>query len=213
MRSSTGVDLLAIRAGFRYVIEAWLPFAVAIFGAWAVGWIRADGLLLWPAIIGVCAGGFLVQFNVASLPGSESYRFTVAFALLQRSVVVTMICIVALLLDRVPNDFLLTSVYFGVLMFLLTTVGTIIVIWLAMLPRFRRAPLKIAIVAVTESSVSFARQIKNQRFLALELVGFMEDRTPDRIPDHSPDPIVCRMDEGRKYLEKNPVDHVLISLP
>ena len=207
------MDLLAIRSGFRYVIEAWLPFLVAIFSAWAVGWIRPDGLLIWPAIIGICAGGFLVQFDVALLPGSESYRFTVAVTLLQRSVMATLVCIVALLLDRVPNDFLLTAVNFGVLMFLLTTIGTIVTIWVAMLTRFRRLPLKIAIVAVTESSISFARQIKQQQFLALEMVGFMEDRTPDRIPDHSPDSIVCRMDQARQYLEKHPVDHVLISLP
>ena len=65
----------------------------------------------------------------------------------------------------------------------------------------------------TFECISFAHQIRDQRFLALEMVGFMEDRTPDRIPDHSPNPIVCRMDQARLYLQKNPVDHVLISLP
>ena len=46
-----------------------------------------------------------------------------------------------------------------------------------------------------------------------EFVNYFEDRSPDRIPDHAPFPIMCRIDKVAAYVHDHELHHVLVSLP
>jgi putative colanic acid biosynthesis UDP-glucose lipid carrier transferase len=83
----------------------------------------------------------------------------------------------------------------------------------SVLPIFRRPSEKVAIAAITDSSVAFARGFKDQRFLAIDFLGFFEDRLPDRLPAHEPFPILSRIDEIATFITNHEVGHVLVSLP
>ncbi len=213
MRATSGADLLAIRSSFRYMIETVLPISMAVVCTWLAGWFTDPQISIWPAIMAVITAGFIVRFDVNLIQHAASYRLAITYALLLRSAAVGFICLVSLWVDGVRGALLQSVVVFTLLTFFTTTIGTVSIVWLSLRPKFRRPYMKLAIVAVTEASVAFAKQLEKQPFLALKFIGYIEDRSADRIPDHAPYPILCRMNQVKAYYDKNPIDHVLISLP
>lgn len=213
MRATSGADLLAIRSSFRYLIETVLPIASAVFCTWQVGWFTAYQISLWPPIVAILTTGTIVRFDVNLIQHAVSYRLKIAYALLLRSTAAGLICFVALLIDGVRGSLIQSVFEYSILILVTTTLGTILLVWLALHPKFRRPYMKVAIVAVTAASVDFAKQLEKQPLLALKFIGFVEDRASDRIPDHAPYPILCRMNQVTELYAKSPIDHVLISLP
>jgi putative colanic acid biosysnthesis UDP-glucose lipid carrier transferase len=213
VKAATKTNVLVIRSGFIYLIQTGIPFFAAIFSTWRAGWFDPSVVSLWPGMVAVLAGGFLVRFDVSALQRAMSYKFLVINTLAVRSAMAGFIGFVALMLDGVRGKFLETALTYALLMFVITTVATVVVIAVSLLRRFRRTPMKLTIVAVTESSVAFVRQLQSHPYLALEFVGFFEDREAHRLPDHSPYKVLCGLPQAKDYLNEHPVHHVLISFP
>ena len=54
------------------------------------------------------------------------------------------------------------------------SVLTIVFIEISILKIFKRKPIKLAIAAVTSSSIAFARSLTAQKFLAIDFLGFFK---------------------------------------
>jgi putative colanic acid biosysnthesis UDP-glucose lipid carrier transferase len=206
-------DLLVIRSSFRFAITSVVPFVSALFCVWITGWFAQASLSPWPAIVSVAAGALLVRFNVSNVASIVAYPFTVINTLASRSIAAGFVTFLALWLDGVRGTQLQAPVSFALNMWLITSVLSTALISLSLHKRFRRPSLKIAAIGVTEASIAFAHKLANQPYLALDFVGYVEDRGPERIPDHSPFPILCRIDGVKNYLSTNVVHHMVVSLP
>jgi putative colanic acid biosysnthesis UDP-glucose lipid carrier transferase len=213
MQLRDGSDLLTIRIGFRYLIEGLLPIGVAWTLASTIGWFTVTEQTIWPTLIAIVAASLLVRFDLQQLIQMHHYRFAVVVSLFSRAVILALVCTIAFFIDGSVIRQLSAIALFSLGQWCAVSFLTIVLIEIAMLPGLRRPNQKLAIVAVTDSSVAFARRLPNQRFVALEFVSYFEDRSPERIPDHTPFPIMCRIDEVSAYVHNHELHHVLVSLP
>jgi putative colanic acid biosynthesis UDP-glucose lipid carrier transferase len=154
-----------------------------------------------------------VRFDIHVLAKVKRFRFTVLSDLLGRTLVIYFLINVIFAIDGSLDDRWKEVVYYATSLWILSSILTIIFIEISILSIFKRKPVKVAIAAVTNSSVAFARDLGAQKFLAIELVGFFEDRTQDRIPDYSPFKVLSRIDAIAKFITEQQVDHVLVSMP
>lgn len=213
MTATIKKNKLAIGDGFTFFVEICVPFLAAIFCAWFTGWFNPLELSYWPGLVAVLTGGFLVRFDTDSLQRAISYRFLVVNTLGLRSLMAGFVSMVALIVDGFGAESVQLALKYSLLLFLVASTGSILTISIALLPRFRRTPIKIAIVGVTEAGIAFAKQLQNHPYLALQFVGYIEDRGADRVPDHAPYPVLCRGSEAKDYVAKHHIQHILVSFP
>lgn len=212
---TTGIkkNKLAIDDGFSFLVEVCIPFLAAIFSAWYTDWFNPLKLTYWPGLVAVLAGAFLVRFDVEALQRAISYRFLVVNTLGLRALMAGFVGMVALIVDGFGTASFQLALSYSVLLFLVTSTSSILAIAIALLPRFRRPPIKIAIVGVTEAGIAFAKQLQDHPYLALQFVGYIEDRSADRIPNHSPYPVLCRGNDAKDYVANHHIQHILVSFP
>lgn len=213
MRNSAGSDFLAIRRPFRYLIQLGIPAIVAPALALSLGWFNRTAQIAWPALIVVAIALIWVRFDLHQLVASQKYRLAVFSTLFNRTLALGILACLVFALDGSLVNELYKIFLFALLLWLLSSIFTIALIELSILPFFKRKAELLAIAAVTESSIAFAKGLDSQRFLAVNFLGFFEDRVPDRLPDHSPFPILCRIDEISNFISENETHHVLVSLP
>lgn len=154
-----------------------------------------------------------VRFDIHKLAKIKRYRFVVFSDLFSRTLVTYFLINVIFAMDGTLDDKWRQAIYYAVALWMLSSILTIAFIEISTLPAFKRKPVKVAIAAVTNSSVVFARGLSEQRFLAIEFLGFFEDRTADRIPDYAPFKILARIDAIADFITGQEIDHVLVSLP
>jgi putative colanic acid biosynthesis UDP-glucose lipid carrier transferase len=159
------------------------------------------------------AGGKLMKVEVSGITNPQTFQFAVIQKLVFRALVVWLLAIATLWLDGARDEQLFSALSFAVNLWLVVSLLVTATIWISLQPRFRRHSAKVAVVGVTAAGIAFAQRLQNQPNLAMEFVGFIDDRRPDRLPDHAPFPILCRADEVKQYLMQNPVEHVMLSLP
>ncbi len=82
----------------------------------------------------------------------------------------------------------------------------------SLLPRVRARPWRVAIVGVTETSLSFARTLREDPFVSAEFVGFFEDRRQDRLPAELDEPLLGNIAQMRQCLDALQVEEVFIAL-
>lgn len=60
--------------------------------------------------------------------------------------------------------------------------GSVAAVWLALRPGFRKRPARVVIVGVTAASLEFARTLRSDPLVAVEFLGFYDDRGRSRLP-------------------------------
>ena len=212
MQYASSSDFLAIRSPFRYIIQLFIPAFCSIYLSWLYGWFDGD-VALWPLLIVLTIAMVWIRFDIYKLAKVKRFRFVVLSDLFARAFVVFLLMNVVFAIDGTLDSRWKQILYFAISIWILCSILTIIFIQISMIKVFRRKPIKLAIAAVTNSSVAFAKNLKAQKFLAIDFLGFFEDRTDDRIPDYQPFKILSRIDGIASYITGQEVDHVLVSLP
>jgi putative colanic acid biosynthesis UDP-glucose lipid carrier transferase len=190
-----------------------VPAICSICLAWVFGWFDGMSTVAWPALIVVTMAMVWVRFDIQKLAKSKRYRFTVFSDLFNRTLVLFILAVVVFAIGGALATRWFQILWFATVLWVVGSILTIVLIEISLLQLFRRKPIKLAIAAVTSSSVAFARGLSEQRFLSVDFLGFFEDRTPDRIPDHGPFKVLARIDAIAAYITEHEVDHVLVSLP
>ncbi len=212
MQYTSGSDFLAIRSPFRYIIQLAVPAFCSIYLAWYYGWFDS-GTALWPVLIVLSTIMVLVRFDIYKLAKIRRFRFVVFSDLLGRTLVAYFLINVIFAIDGSLDVKWLQSIYFATFLWILSSILTIVFVEISILKLFKRKSIKLAVAAVTNSSVAFARNLEGQKFLAIDFLGFFEDRTDDRIPEYGAFKILARIDAVADYITNRKVDHVLVSLP
>lgn len=213
MQNNSGSDLLAIRRPFRYVIELGIPLLFAWAWARHVGWIDGRSVELWPGFVAAVFASFWVRLDLQMLVRQPDYYLPAVNTLFNRAFAVGVVGTLAFALDGTWAEHWRELLIFVVGVWLCVLIGSIAFIEIAVISIFRRSSKRLAIAAITETSVAFAHSLSHQRFLALRFEGFFEDRTPERLPDFAPFPVLCRLDALEDYLAHHEMHHVLVSLP
>jgi putative colanic acid biosysnthesis UDP-glucose lipid carrier transferase len=78
--------------------------------------------------------------------------------------------------------------------------------------KLRKKPMRILIVGIAEHSVEYLQRIRNDPWLAVDVRGFVEDRTPDRLCLHN-ETILGRLADTGKIVQENDIQMVYIALP
>ena len=206
-------DFLAIRSPFRYLIQLVVPAFCSIYLSWFYCWFDSGSKVLWPVLIVLTMTMVWVRFDIHKLVKIQRFRFAVFSDLLNRTLVVYFLINVIFAIDGSLDARWKQVLYYATFLWILSSILTILFIEISILDVFKRKPIKVAIAAVTSSSVAFARNLASQKFLAIEFLGFFEDRTEDRIPDYSPFKVLSRIDAIANFITDHEVDHVLVSLP
>jgi putative colanic acid biosysnthesis UDP-glucose lipid carrier transferase len=206
-------DFLAIRSPFRYIIQLVIPTFCSIYLAWFHGWLDNGGTILWPVLIVLSMTIVWARFDIHKLTKVKRFRFVVFSDLLSRTLVIYLLTNVVFAIDGSLAGKWKQILYYVVFLWFFSSVLTVFFIEVAVLKVFKRKPIKVAIAAITLSSVAFTQSLASQKFLAIDFLGFFEDRTDDRIPNYSPFKILARIDAIADYMTGQEVDHVLVSLP
>jgi putative colanic acid biosynthesis UDP-glucose lipid carrier transferase len=190
-----------------------VPASCAIFLAWFYGWFDSGSRIQWPVLIVLTMTMAWVRFDIHKLVKIKRFRFAVFSDLLSSTLVVYFLTNVIFAIDGSLDSNWKQILYYAIFLWILTSILTILFIEISVLSIFKRKSIKVAIAAVTSSSVAFARNLASQKFLAIEFLGFFEDRTDDRIIDYSPFKVLSRIDVIANFITDHEVDHVLVSLP
>jgi putative colanic acid biosysnthesis UDP-glucose lipid carrier transferase len=167
----------------------------------------------WPGVGTILATIFLMSPNLAHLLKNNDYRLRTTSYFFNQSVVLLVFSAFLFLLDENYKIPWLDLICYSAIVFAATSIGTIAAIELSLHPTQRREPVRVAIAAITDSSLAFAHALKGQRFVSVDFVGFFEDRLPDRLPDYQPFEILGRFEVISDYVSEKKLSHVLVSLP
>jgi putative colanic acid biosysnthesis UDP-glucose lipid carrier transferase len=81
------------------------------------------------------------------------------------------------------------------------------------LVRLQGPPLRAVVVGMNEQGCSLADRLRAASDSGIELVGFFDDRTPDRHQDHGRHRLLGRLDEISAFAKANRVHLIYLSLP
>lgn len=213
MQKHLGSDFIAITRFFRFLINRVLPLSVVFVFEIYFNWIQWDQRVSWSAIILLIATIIFLNFDLQKLVSHSNYKFTLISSALNKSILLGVVVSFTFFIEGNLHTQYSHVLLLVVWVWILISILSIALIEIAFLKVFRRKPKKIAIAAITDSSVNFAHQLQNQKFLATEFIGFFEDRVAERLPNFEPFQIIGRIDEISSYLSTHSVDHVLVSLP
>jgi putative colanic acid biosysnthesis UDP-glucose lipid carrier transferase len=208
-----GSDLLAIRSYIRFLIEDIVTLLVPMGLVILLQWWRIETSHPWLVVISVLCAWRFVRFSVGTLPMLRGYSAQIFVSLLLRSMGLFGLLALAFQLEGQLSEHWQRVFAFTFLTGWSNAVLTYALVKLAMLPRMRRKPLRLVVVAVTEASAAFVDQLAHQPFLAVEFVGYIEDRPQHRLPVAINGPVLSRIDEMRDTVNHLKVDHILASLP
>ncbi|RYY80975.1 MAG: hypothetical protein EOO24_43015, partial [Comamonadaceae bacterium] len=79
--------------------------------------------------------------------------------------------------------------------------------------RLQGPPLRAVVVGMNEQGGSLADRLSLAHYTGVELLGFFDDRTPDRIHGRSRHRMLGRIQEIAEYVKKHNVQLVYLSLP
>jgi putative colanic acid biosynthesis UDP-glucose lipid carrier transferase len=212
LQNISGTDLLAVRRSFRALIERGLPFSVAWGLALSFDWIGLTSVYSWPGLVAALLSAAWVRFEPRLLMRANAYRLTLVSLLFNRSFAATTLAFLAFVINGNVQAEWRHIVMLGLGMWLGVSLLSIITIEVAMLAIFQKRPKRMAIAAITDASVAFARGLAAQRFLSVQFLGFFEDREASRLPDYAPYPVLARLDNMGHYLAEHTLDHILVSL-
>jgi Undecaprenyl-phosphate glucose phosphotransferase len=214
---ASDLDFLPINRLWRLIITLAIPGALALTLGFNFDWwtLSANGLVVlkWPGVLIMLGTVLLLRPNLAYLLKSNDYHLRTINYFFNQSVLLFGLGIVVFLLDQHSRIQWLNLFAYAWFSFLGVTLLSFMAIEMATHSSQRRRPIRIAIAAVTESSLTFAKDLMNQRFVNVDFVGFFEDRVPERLPDYRPFPVLGRFESISQEVANHKLQHVLVSLP
>lgn len=72
---------------------------------------------------------------------------------------------------------------------------------------------KALIAGANEIGLRIHQQFNENPYLGVKVVGFFDDRSPERLPEISPTPILGKLPDIAEYVKQHKVDHIYIALP
>lgn len=211
MYSQAHSELSAIRPGMMFFVTYLAPALATIIGCVA---IEADFNTL-SAILGVVVLFLLASGGVTT---DEALRHQnrlmyVAAAALTRAV--QMALVVALLLTAAGRTLssMQAGLVFGVVFASAMTTLSVIAIRVAVSGMLRAPARRVVFVAMTDASLELARSLEQDRYISVEIRGFFDDRSAERLPDAVDFPVIGRISDIGAQLANDPADHVFICLP
>jgi putative colanic acid biosysnthesis UDP-glucose lipid carrier transferase len=211
------LDFLPISRIWRIVIALIAPTVLLLSLGFAFGWLSIGpagvGASSWSGVAIILLGIGLMRPKLAYFLKSNDYRLRTIQYFVSGGVFLFVVALALFTLDASAVISIKSLISFSIAAAVGAAVLTIVCVELSTLPSQRRPAMRLAIAAITDSSLAFAKDLVHQRFVNVQFMGFFEDRVPERIPDHAPFPILARIDGIAEYLAEHPLDHILISLP
>ncbi len=217
MYLTSDLDFLPVNRLWRLIIQVALPATVTFFLGVCFEWVS---FFNWQAPVQIWSGAgtlliafFLLTPDLRFLLKSNNYILRALNFFLSRCFVLFICSVFLFLIDEKQAIPWFDLFVFALSLFLLTSLGTVIAVELSLLPGQKRRPVRIAIAAITDSSLAFAKQLNGQRFVNVNFIGFFEDRLPDRLPAYEPFRVLGRFETISKVVSEENLRHVLVSLP
>lgn len=217
MYLTSSLDFLPLSRFIRLLIVWCLPISISLSAALWLGWLDWESYRLvvisWPGLLAVLATIGLLRADLPQLIKTNQYMLPLVGFYLNRTIWVVGVSILCFLLTpQLPIPWSYVFAY-GLTLVVVCGIGSIALVEIGMSKRLRRRPSNLAIAAITDSSVAFARSLPSQRFVNIRFVGFFEDRDPTRLPEYSDLPVLGRLDGIDSYLSQHALDHIIVSLP
>lgn len=86
-------------------------------------------------------------------------------------------------------------------------------IWFALRYFRRRNGVSVLLVAINVASIELARRLRDDPWLAVNVCGFLEDRTPDRVEQCDDFARLGRFEDAAEVVKQMRIDRVYLSLP
>lgn len=206
-------NCLAIRAYFQQIIQVILPCLISAACLYAVNGFGLN-LAMWPMLMLFIVSSYLLSYPLKRLLQLSDLGLDLLIHFSLRTIVLSLVLTAVLLIESSVETFpiewaaLFISLIFGV-----GYLVTFFSIKICLRRPFRRHNQTMAIVGVTPQSIEMANQIQQHPYLAVEIVGFFESRMAQRLPEFKNFDRLASMEQISQYVQKNPLDHVMISLP
>ena len=217
MYLNSTTDFLPLNRFWRFTIGAAVPFFSSAVLGFHFGWWGFDGAALvvhqWPGAVTMVASLLILKPDFIYFFRSNNYHVRMINFYLSKSFLLFILSGAVFLLDYNNNYEWEIILYYATFNYLLIIFLFIISTEAAMHPTQKRRPIRVAIAAITDSSLAFAENLKSQRFLNIHFVGFFEDRVPERLPDFGSFPVLGRFDVLSTEVMRLKLQHVLVSLP
>jgi putative colanic acid biosysnthesis UDP-glucose lipid carrier transferase len=214
---ASNLDFLPINRLWRIIISIVIPSAtgglLAIAFGWITPWIGSPIIQVWPGVGTIIATIFLMSPNLAYLLKTNEYKLRTTNYFFSRSVVLWLSSVFLFFINEHQTIPWLDLSRYVAIVFVVATVATIVCIECSVHPSQRRNPVRVAIAAITDSSLAFAHDLRLQRFVNVHFVGFFEDRLPDRLPDYQDFAVLGRFESIAQHVSDLKLRHVLVSLP
>jgi putative colanic acid biosysnthesis UDP-glucose lipid carrier transferase len=214
---ASDLDFLPVNRLWRLLIQFALPVSISVSLGLSFDWISIQNVhapvQVWPGMGLMFLAFFFLIPNLKHLLKNNSYKLKTINFFLSQSLVLVLCGILLFALDQKQTIPWTDLLNFALTVFVLMSVGTIALVELSLLPNQRRTPVRLAIAAITDSSLAFANQLKGQRFVNVVFVGFFEDRLPDRLPNYEAFKVLGRFESIAQLVAQENLRHVLVSLP
>jgi putative colanic acid biosynthesis UDP-glucose lipid carrier transferase len=209
VRRSSGIAIA--RDNILSITEALLDPLIAVFSLWIVAFIQEGNLEPVYLILS------LIIFSL-TFPSSSKITLT-PFKAIQSTLITWIVLSGLLVLFGVSTQY--------IYLFSKDTV----ILWLALTPALQIAgllalrvlapaiiklqgPIKRAVIAgMNEQGVALALRLEDSHYNATKLIGFFEDRNPERLTAYIDIPILGRIDDMASYIKQNQINVIYLSLP
>jgi putative colanic acid biosysnthesis UDP-glucose lipid carrier transferase len=202
---------------WRLFIQIALPICICLALGAYLGWVTLENysalVQVWPGIGLMFVAFFLFTPNLRQLLKSNNYKLRTINFFVSRGLILFLCGVFLFAVNQQQPIPWFDIGFFACLVLVVMSVGTLVSIELSLLPSQRRRPVRIAIAAITDSSLAFAKQLQGQRFVNVTFAGFFEDRLPDRLPNYEGFQVLGRFETIAQTVAQENLRHVLVSLP
>jgi len=209
VRRSSGIAIA--RDNILSITEALLDPLIAVFSLWIVAFIQEGNLEPVYLILS------LIIFSL-TFPSSSKITLT-PFKAIQSTLVTWVVLSGLLVLFGVTTQYIYLFSKDTVILWLILTpalqiVGLLALRVLAPAIIKLQGPIKRAVIAgMNEQGVALALRLEDSHYNATKLIGFFEDRSPERLTSYIDIPILGRIDDMASYIKQNQINVIYLSLP
>jgi putative colanic acid biosysnthesis UDP-glucose lipid carrier transferase len=217
MHFISDTDFLPINKFWRLIIVFIIPSTLGVILSYFLNWwgfeYGAFVINRWPGIVMAVISLLILKPDLAYFLRNNSYHLRLINYFFEKSFLLLLFGFAIFFLDQKEKIEWINLLYYVCLNFILMTALCCLTIEIAAHRSQKKRPARLAIVAVTESSLTFAKELLNQRFVNIDFLGFFEDRLTERLPNYAPFEILGRFDSVSQQVMNLKLEHVLVSLP
>jgi len=209
VRRSSGIAIA--RDNILSITEALLDPLIAVFSLWIVAFIQEGNLEPVYLILS------LIIFSL-TFPSSSKITLT-PFKAIQSTLTTWIILSGLLVLFGVTTQYIYLFSKDTVILWLILTpalqiAGLLALRILAPAIIKLQGPIKRAVIAgMNEQGVALALRLEDSHYNTTKLIGFFEDRSPERLSSYIDIPILGRIDDMASYIKQNQINVIYLSLP